>query len=198
MLQSLGMILAVLPVAPFTAPPSISVPSNIPSIPPGVYTKASWLDTANKNSSTFRSDTYIRTPRRRGNIVSIFVIERRIQKETQKFNRHIKGYGDGLFLPGYSSRIYRYDCQNDKYSVSTPLLLGSAWGGVNGFLYPTGPNENDWQVIPGQTKVIIEGRPYWAMRPQSDPRHIEKKVEWKYIVPESYGASQIDYACTNF
>ena len=109
-----------------------------------------------------------------------------------------KNYGVGLFLPSYRVKIYRYDCQNDRYSMNTPLSITDAFNSGMWFVYPIGPNENDWRVIPGQTKVMLESRPYWAMRPKSDPRYEEKPVQWKYIVPESNGAAEIDYACINF
>ena len=198
MLQELGMIFATLPVAPFTAPPPISIPSNIPSIPAGTYRKSSWLDMASFNTPSFRVDTYIRTPRKRGNIVSIYAIQRSIRKENPKLNRHTKDYGSGMFLPSYDVDILRYDCQNGRYSQSSALLITDAWDGGTGFVYPIDTDETKWREIPGQAKVMLEGRPYWAVQPQRFPDYGEKPVEWNFIVPESNGASMIDYACTNF
>lgn len=196
---ALGMLLAALPVAPFTSPSQIVIPSNTPVIETGIYRKANWLRTGSSGSPSFMSDTYIGTPRRRGNIVSFYEITRTHRAETSKLNRHTPNYGKGMFLPGYDATITRYDCSNDRYSTESPLWITDAWGDVGdtgGLQYPIDRNHTKWARTPGQVRIMIEGRPYWAVKPSMDPRHEDKPVEWISIRPGSYGASHIDYACT--
>jgi len=197
MLQALGMIFAAQIVAPFTAPPSISMPSNIPRIPSGVYRKASWMDYPGK-ATNFHIDRYITTPRRRGSVVSIVTIQRTIRRETQGRNRYTKGQAIGNFWPQYDVAINRYDCQNDTWSIEYVLSITDASDGSTGFMHPIDFNETKWRVTRGQTKVMIEGRPYWAMPPELDPRHEKKPLEWKHTRPGTMGADEIDHVCTNF
>ena len=195
---TLGLLMAVLPVAPFTSPLSLSIPNNIPSIEPGLYKRAIWLDLPGDNHD-YKTSTYIGTPRRRGNIVSFYTIRRHIFKETSKTNRYSKRRGNGSFLPGYDIDVDRFNCQDDTYSSESALSIITAWGNIGetgGFQQPLNYREDTWTRIPGQVRVMIEGRPYWTMKPSMDPRHEEKPLKWISVRPGSIGASQLDYACT--
>jgi len=190
---------AATPVAPFKSPERIRIPDNIPVITPGWYTRADWYRHPSHRRATSRSDEYIGIPRRRGDIVSFYLIKRHLFAETTKQNRHTKG-AEKLFLPSYTVRIRRYNCANDTYSSESPLWITEAWGASpeakGGFMSPVNSWEDKWRVTPGQTRVEIEGRPYWAMEPKRDPRYKQKPLDWIPIRPGSYGADHIDYACT--
>lgn len=190
---------AQLPVAPFTAPSELVIPPNMPGIRPGVYRLAPWR--SYKTRDKFREDFYIQSSRKRGSIVSFYTIERRLRAESDQDNRYSSRYGEGAFLPSYSVALERYDCQNDQ-RMSDPhvVYITDAFGDrgkEGGFIYPTDRYEKNWEVTPGQVKVLLEGRPYWAMLPGNDPRHFQNKSEpeWRRIIPGTYGASHLDYAC---
>lgn len=177
---------AVLPIAPFTAPAQLVMPSNIPEISAGTYKKADWLNTSKDRTDTFRADNYIKNVRKRGNIVSFYRIRRNLRTESQKtnrLNRHSKGFGDGLFLPSYSVHILRYDCANDQYSMQGRIL--HIMDGIYKPNYPFSDGE----------RVIIEGRPYMAVPARHHKDYVFKEAEWMQIRPGSWGASHIDYAC---
>lgn len=194
---TLGLLMAVLPVAPFTTPSSIYIPDNIPSIEPGLYKRAFWMESV-ESTQRFKRSVYIGTRRKRGNKVSFYTIRRTLGKETSNRNRHSNGW-NGSFLPSYSVSVTRFNCQEDTYAMEHVLSITSAWGdkgNTGGFQQPLNYREDTWVRIPGQVRVMIEGRPYWAMKPSMDRRHKKKPLEWKSIRPGSKGASMIDTACT--
>ena len=190
---------AQLPVAPFSTPSELVIPSNMPGISPGVYNLARWLRV--KNSDTYRSDYYVQSTRRRGSIISFYQINRSIAAESEEENRYMTQYGNGWFLPRYRVALVRIDCENDRTLTDFNVVgITDAWGdeGKTGsFIYPTDKYEKNWEVVPGQVRVFLEGRPYWASLPGNDPRSLSNtwKPEWKMAVPGTYGASHIDYAC---
>ena len=201
---------AVLPVAPFTAPSKLSIPSNIPVIPSGIYDKADWLNIPSSKPSVYRTDHYIHDVRRRGNIVSFYLITRSQRKETPRLNRNTKNYGSGMFLPGYRVAVRRYDCVNDKYSTEifiVDITDAHGDGEEGGYIYYLDRNETKYKYVPGQEKVYIEGRPYWAIaskkaqywqRLSSGRSELDGGADdWNQIRPGSYGASHIDYACNS-
>ena len=193
-LASSNAALAALPVAPFISPAQVTIPSGS-AASPGTYARAPWLGTGG-STSTFKRDFYISDVRRRGNIVSLVVLKRTQRKETAKMNRNTPGYGNGLFLPSYIHWVMRFDCTNDTSSTQTVAFSTDAYGGSDGFMYPINRQETEWKPTPGQVKVVIEGRPYWVMRPSADPRHEKKPLVWNQTVPGSYGATHLDRACS--
>ena len=192
----LSFLLASLPIAPFTAPEQIVIPSGFPSgtLPPQIFRKADWLSYPGSIKENFRGDSYVGLSRRRGNIVSLYVLRRTLFRNTSKKSTNI---------PRHRITIKRFDCANDRYQSDYQIVwitdaVGDGPEVKGGFLYPLNSNETKWDVIPGQVRVTIEGYPYWAMRPSSDPRLEKNSNEWVSIKLGSIGASQIDYACKNY
>ena len=184
------------PLAPFTAPEIIVIPNGFPSgtIPPQIFQKADWLSYPGSIKENFRGDSYVGLSRRRGNIVSLYVLRRTLFRNHSVNSNHI---------PRHKISIVRYDCSNDQYQSDFQVIyitdaIGDGPEVKGGFLYPLNTNETKWDVIPGQVRVTIEGYPYWAMRPSSDPRYEKITNEWIPIKLGTNGAFQLDYACENY
>jgi hypothetical protein len=188
--------MAALPVAPFVTPPLVRLPEGLPnaSLPSGTY----YLDNAFRGkpstSPDFRVDTYIGDSRRRGNIVSVFILKRSIRRPNSRLNSYTPGYGKGLFLPGFDGWLYRFDCQNDRMQSEIHLSTSAAEPGDSLGMIANGDDPpSRWRSVPGQRKVAIEGQMYWVARvSRANPN------EWSHANPGTYGASQIDYACRKF
>ena len=118
---------AQLPVAPFSAPSELIIPSNMPGIRPGTYRLAPWLKY--KTRDNYREDYYIQRARKRGSIVSYFLIERSLTAESEQENRYTARLYDGWFLPRYRVSLERFDCQNDQSMADFRIvLITDAWG----------------------------------------------------------------------
>ncbi len=191
----LTFLLSSLPITPFSAPSEIFIPEGLPSqtVPSQVFKKVNWLNTSPQDYKDFRVDKYVGLTRRRGNIVSLYVLKRTLRRNT---------YKKSSYIPRHGIKIFRYDCANDRYQYENVVWITDAIGDgpevKGGFNYPLDPNETKWRTTPGQVRIDIEGYPYWAMKPSSDPRYEEKSIDWKSITLGTYGASHIDYACKNF
>ncbi len=192
----LSFLLASLPIAPFSAPETIVIPYGFPSgtIPPQIFKKADWLTYPNSIKENFRGDSYVGLSRRRGNIVSLYVLRRTLRRNNSLNSTHI---------PRHTISLDRYDCKNDRYQSDYHVIyitdaIGDGPEVKGGFRYPLNINETKWDITPGQVRVKIEGYPYWAMKPSSDPRYEEETNKWIPIKLGSYGASHIDYACENY
>ena len=182
--------LAALPVAPFTTPSGIQLPYGLPSasLPPGTY-RLNNAFRAGKPGSTsdFREDYYVGESRRRGDIVSVFLLVRSIRRPNSNLNAKTPGYGEGLFMPSYGGWLNRYDCQNDRMQMEKVLTTSYARPADKGFI------DDNNMPRPGQVKTVIEGREYWAMKSR-----YKDSGEWSYVRPGSYGAKEIDYVCSTF
>ena len=175
--------LASLPVAPFTAPEKIVIegfPSN--TVRNQIFKKADWLSYHDSVKENFRADFYVGLSRRKGNIVSLYVLKRVLFRNTRKKSDYI---------PRHYITINRFDCANDRRQYNNRIIsIIDAIG--------DGPKVlGDGTILgeaPGQARVTIEGYPYWAMRVGS----FKEPIEWTPIKLGSYGASHLDYACENY
>lgn len=82
-------------------------------------------------------------------------------------------------FPNYHFTILRYDCVNDRYQREAIARARTAlvdWADE----YPN-----------GQLKVFIEGYPNWATRS-------DYLSDWIQVRMGSYGAGDLDYACSNY
>ena len=186
--------------APFTSPRSLILPSGMPSrsLPAGEYLIAPWLNMWGDRTNSYRADTYIGNIRKRGNIVSFYSIRRSLIRNDGQLNP--KNYGSGIFLPQYVGSIRRYDCKNDRSMFEIIMSTSHARPGGTGFRddrYDQGDYMSN-ESHPNQVRLIIEGRPYWVLGKTYNFHEEEKPAEWSYVLPGSYGASDLDYACTNF
>ena len=202
----LSFLIASIPVAPFTSPYLIEIPNGFPprTIPPQIFRKVDWLDNRDDltTSDKYKTAKYVGLSRRQGNIISLYVLDRTLLRETAEQNRNSKNVHAGAFIPSYMFWLKRFDCANDRYSMKSLVATADAIGDgpeVKGaFEYPTNSSYTEWALIPFQQKVVIEGNPYWASAPFDDPRFEEKPEEWINVNPGTYGASHIDYACANY
>ena len=188
--------MAALPVAPFTTPSAVQLPYGLPaaSLPPGTYRLNNAFRGKPDSSPDFRRDFYVGESRRRGDVVSVFLLERSIRRPNSRLNPNTPGYGQGLFLPHFTGWLKRYDCQNDRMQNAIYLSTSySTLGDSLGFIDNGDDPPSRWRSVRGQVKVVIEGREYWAI-----PSRSGKSQEWTYVNPGTYGASEIDYVCTNF
>ena len=166
--------LASLPVAAFTDPTSIQIPEGFPSntVYPQVFKRAYWLQDGIKNSENFRIAFYEGGSRRSGNIVSILTMSRKLFKNTPE---------KSSFHPTYNFTVLRYDCANDRSQREDIAQTTSALDGREGFRWASN----------SQTKVFIEGYPNWVARS-------DYLTEWTQVRMGSYGAGNLDYACSNY
>ena len=81
--------------------------------------------------------------------------------------------------PNYLINMVRYDCANDRTQREGTASITS--GNTIGFIYEA--NE--------QIKVFIEGYPYWTVRS-------DFFSDWEQVRMGSYGAGNLDYACSNY
>ena len=166
--------LASLSVAPFTDPPSVQIPEGFPfnTVYPQVFKRAYWLQDGIKNLENFRIAFYEGRSRRSGNIVSILTMKRLLFKNT---------LDKSSFHPKYTFTILRYDCANDRRQREQIAQTTSALDGSQGFNWASNT----------QTKVFIEGYPNWVARS-------DYSTEWTQVRMGSYGAGNLDYACSNY
>ena len=182
--------LASLPVAPFSAPEKIVI-TGFPSdtVRPQIFKKADWLSYHDSVKENFRADFYVGLSRRKGNIVSLYVLKRVLFRNTSKKSDYI---------PRHYITINRFDCANDRSQYNNRIIriIDAIGDGpeVKGRFLETDPSDTILGVAPGQVRVTIEGYPYWAMRVGS----FKEPIEWTPIKLGSYGASHLDYACENY
>ena len=190
-----SFLLASLPIAPFTAPEQIVIPSGFPSgtLPPQIFRKADWLSYPGSIKENFRGDSYVGLSRRRGNIVSLYVLRRRLCRNW--INKNMPPY---RCIPSHTIYISRFDCVNDRYQSDFSIV--SITRGIDdkgevkrGFLETDPSDGTILGVSPGQVRVTIEGYPYWAMS-----TNYKQTLEWIPIRIGSNGAFQLDYACKNY
>ena len=88
----LSFLIASIPVAPFTSPYFIEIPNGFPprTIPPQIFRKVEWLDNRDSltTSDKYKKAKYVGLTRRQGNIISLYVLERTLLRETAEQNRN--------------------------------------------------------------------------------------------------------------
>ena len=162
--------LASSPAPSFTDPPSVLIPEGFPfnTVYPQVFKRAYWLQDGIDKNEYFRIAFYEGESRRSGNIVSILTMSRSLSKNQ---------------FPKYNFTILRYDCANDRAQREGIAQTSSAVDGREGFTWAKYPNE--------QVKVFIEGYPNWVIKS-------DYFSDWSQVRMGSYGAGNLDYACSNY
>jgi hypothetical protein len=187
-------------VAPFTAPRTITIPSNIPSggIKPGIYRRYWYLK--NPNPSLLQ-DIYTGPMSRRENIISFYAITRGLKKMPLDFNQAnaSKSYMKGEFLPDYGTFLKHYDCANNLFMMEyTPVHIITAADGFEGWSMPTDRSETKFIPVPNQVRITIEGYPYWASHDKNDwttRSSPPDKPEWEVVTPGTIEETWFGEAC---
>lgn len=207
----LSLLIASIPVAPFTSPNNIYI-HGFPryTLSDQNFVRADWLESSDSYIPSYtKTDLYVGSIRRRGNIVSFYLIQRILEKPRPNYNVDTilskSWMSKGTFIPNYIFSLERYDCANDATSwerfVMTTDAIGDDPESKGGFKHPTDSSETNWVVTANQKRVTIEGYPYWAVAlPTNDPRskNVKNKGEWLAPRPGSIGAANIDYVCDNY
>ena len=160
----LSFLVASIPVAPFTSPYFIEIPNGFPprTIPPQIFRKVEWLDNRDSltTSDKYKKAKYVGLTRRQGNIISLYVLERTLWRETADRNRDSKDVRAGAFIPSYMFWLKRFDCANDRYSMKSLVATADAIGDgpeVKGaFEYPTNSSYTEWALIPFSKKLLLK------------------------------------------
>ena len=115
----ISLLIASIPVAPFITPESISISGFPPrTVIDQTFKKAVWLQSDPKTigGPGFKADEYVGISRRRGNIVTLSTLTRKLFQESPTRNRN-SDVSKGFFVPGYSFFLMRFDCANDTFST---------------------------------------------------------------------------------